>query len=44
MGKSVDLIQVFGSGKLDKPEVRVWCHPRRVGNQVMTITCCLAVR
>jgi hypothetical protein len=31
MGKAVDLIQVFGSGKLDKPEVRVWCHPGRVG-------------
>jgi thiamine monophosphate kinase len=30
MGKAVDVIQVFGSGKLDRPEVRVWCHPRRV--------------
>ncbi len=30
MGKAVDLIQAFGSGKLDRPEIRVWCHPRRV--------------
>ena len=31
MGKTVDLIQVFGCGKLEKPEIRVWCHPRKVG-------------
>ena len=31
MGKAVDLIQIYSSGKLDKPEVRVWCHPGKVG-------------
>ena len=31
MSKTRDLIQMCGDGKLEKPEIRVWCHPRKIG-------------
>ena len=33
MGRTIDLIQKYDCRKLDKPEIRVWCHPRRIGGR-----------
>ncbi len=33
MSKKIDLIQKYGYRQLEKPEIRVWCHPRKVGKR-----------
>lgn len=33
MSKTRDLLQMCVDRKLEKPEIRVWCHPRKIGKR-----------